>query len=275
VTSNLPSEMFEHYGNDFDEVDRLSAPGRGELERVRTQELLGRYLPEPPAVVLDVGGAAGAYATWLARLGYEVHLLDPVPRHVEQARAASDAQPEHPLASCRTGDARELPYDDESADAVLLLGPLYHLTERPDRLRALAEAKRVLRPGGVLLAAAISRFASFLDGMTYDLFDDPGFVDIVRRDVVDGQHRNPTNNPRYFTTTYFHRPADLEAELVDAGFVQPRLAALEGPVVWTKSFESGWQDDGKRALLLEFLRTTETEPAVVGSGPHFLGIGRR
>jgi hypothetical protein len=59
-----------------------------------------------------------------------VHLLDPVPKHVEQARTASARQPEYPLASAEVGDARRLPHADASADAVLLLGPLYHLVER-------------------------------------------------------------------------------------------------------------------------------------------------
>lgn len=269
MTASLPSEMFEHYGEEFDEIDRLPA---GSLERVRTQHLIARHLAEPPGVVLDVGGAAGVYALWLAERGYQVHLIDPVPRHVEQARAASDARPEHPLASCTTGDARALPYDDDSVDAVLLLGPLYHLTDRVDRLRALTEARRVLRPGGVLFAAAISRFASFLSGMAYDQLADPAFVEIVRRDLTDGQHRNPTNNPDYFTTTFFHHPDELAAELTDAGFATHQLAAIEGPISWMKTFEEYWRDEGKRALLLEFLHTAETEPGMIGASAHFLGI---
>ncbi|HET9318099.1 MAG TPA: class I SAM-dependent methyltransferase, partial [Vicinamibacteria bacterium] len=105
------------------------------LERARTQEIVLRHLPPPPAVVLDVGGAAGAYALWLAARGYDVHLIDPVPLHVEQASRASTSN-ERPLASASIGDARGLAREDRSADAVLLLGPLYHLIDRADRLRA-------------------------------------------------------------------------------------------------------------------------------------------
>jgi 2-polyprenyl-3-methyl-5-hydroxy-6-metoxy-1,4-benzoquinol methylase len=57
-----------------------------QLERLRSRELILRHAPEPPAVVLDVGGAAGAYAFWLAELGYEVRLIDAVPRLIEIAR---------------------------------------------------------------------------------------------------------------------------------------------------------------------------------------------
>ena len=97
-------------------------------------------LPPVPAMIIDAGGGAGAYACWLAVKGYQVHLIDPVTKHVEQARAASAKQSAHPLASAEIGDARSLQQSDGSADAVLLLGPLYHLVDKEDRLAALREA---------------------------------------------------------------------------------------------------------------------------------------
>src|SRR5262245_54108334 len=200
-----PPEMTAHYDAGL-ERDRLEQ-GPGRLERARTAEIVERFFPPAPAVVLDVGGGAGAYACPLARRGYEVHLIDAVPLHVEQAREASARQPESPLAGAAVGDARRIDHADGSADAVLLLGPLYHLTDRGDRLAAWREARRVLRPGGVVLAAAISRFASTLDGLRRGLFDDPVFARLAEQDLRDGQHRNPTGDPRYFTTTYFHLPA--------------------------------------------------------------------
>jgi ubiquinone/menaquinone biosynthesis C-methylase UbiE len=183
-----------------DEQGRLGDWGR--LEFLRTRELLQRFLPAPPATVLDVGGAAGAYAVPLAAEGYEVHLVDPIALHVEQALAASAAQREGSLASAVVGDARELPFADASADIVLMLGPLYHLTEAADRTRALREARRTLRPGGVLAAAAIMRFASTLDGIAQGFMLEPGFEEIVERDLDDGQHRNPDAHPGWFTTAY-------------------------------------------------------------------------
>ena len=119
----LDRALAVHYRTD-PERDRLWTWAT--VERLRTEELLERFLPAPPAVVHDVGGARGAYALPLAAKGYAVHLLDAWPPHVEGAAAGSAAQPATPLASCAVGDARSLPYDDQSADAVLLLGPLYH-----------------------------------------------------------------------------------------------------------------------------------------------------
>src|SRR5438309_8288075 len=130
-----PPEMVAYYGRGLEE-QRLEED-KGKLERWRTQELLARYLPRPPAVVLDVGGGTGHYSVWLAQRGYTVHLIDPVPLHVEQARARSAAQCDAPLASITQGDARRLHWGAGQVDAVLLLGPLYHLTAREERLDCL------------------------------------------------------------------------------------------------------------------------------------------
>src|SRR4051812_34833105 len=141
------------------ERERLSA-GQGALELLRTQRLLEQYLPAPPAVLADVGAGPGRYALWLAGRGYQVHLIDPVSLHVEQAREASQSSSTSVLASAQVGDARELPFTDASMDAVLLLGPLYHLCELADRLHALGDARRACRPRGTIVTAGISRFAS-------------------------------------------------------------------------------------------------------------------
>ncbi|MBA3367972.1 MAG: class I SAM-dependent methyltransferase, partial [Geodermatophilaceae bacterium] len=150
MTEPLHPSIAAHYARG-EEPDRLGGD-IPTLEALRTRILLARYLPEAPAVVLDVGGAAGAYALPLARQGYDVHLVDPWAAHVEEAARRSAEQPDTPLTSVRLGEARQLSAADASVDAVLLLGPLYHLVDAADRAAALGEAFRVLRPGGVLLA---------------------------------------------------------------------------------------------------------------------------
>ena len=135
------------------------------LEQVRIRKLILRHLCPPPAVAYDLGGGTGVHSFWLAGLGYTVRLVDIVPLHIEQARLATEVAQSSRLASLRVGDARKLEFEDWSADAVLLFGPLYHLTERDDRLQALAEARRVLLPCGRLFAYAISRYASTMYGL--------------------------------------------------------------------------------------------------------------
>jgi ubiquinone/menaquinone biosynthesis C-methylase UbiE len=269
----LPSEMFEHY-RQVQESKRL-LDGVGELERDRTQDILKRHLTGAPATVFDIGGAAGVHALWLARHGYTVHLFDPVRHHVEQALTASRDQAEHPIASCSVADARDIDRPDKSADAVLFLGPLYHLIHREDRLKALKEAHRLLKPGGRVFVATISRFASLIDGLSRDLVSDPLFLGVLMQDLKDGQHRNPTNNPDYFTTTFFHHPDELKQEMEEAGFYVEKLLGVEGPVWFMSSFSNHWKVPEKRALLLELLRTVEQDQYILGVSAHPMGIGRK
>jgi ubiquinone/menaquinone biosynthesis C-methylase UbiE len=114
---------------------------------------------------------------------------------------------------------------------VLLFGPLYHLTDAADRQQALAEADRVLRPGGRVLAMAVSRFASLLDGLYEGWLGDPVFRPIVDQDLADGQHRNPdpVDRPEFFTTAYFHTPDGLAAVIERAGFTDVTVYGVEGP----------------------------------------------
>jgi ubiquinone/menaquinone biosynthesis C-methylase UbiE len=265
----FPQEVTRYY-QEVAEEGRLAA-GPGQLEFARTQEVLLRYLPPTPTTVLDVGGASGAYALWLAEQGYEVHLVDRAPRLVEEARRRSEAAANR-LCTCQVGDARELTFSDGTADAVLLLGPLYHLTDAAERLRALREAYRVLRPGGGLFAAAISRYASALDGLARDLFADPAFAPIVQQDLIQGQHRNETDKWDYFTTAYFHRPDELAAELTSAGFQCRVVLGLEGPGWIFPDFAERWADQRKREDLLRVARALESEASIVGLSAHLLAV---
>jgi SAM-dependent methyltransferase len=161
------------------EDQRLSRDA-GLLERYRTQELLLRYLPPPPAVVLDIGGGTGPNARWLAARGYAVHLIDPVLPHLEPSAHARRRR-RGSLLPAFTTEKRRPECSSDQVDAVLLYGPLYHLPERSDRLRALREARRVPRTEGLLLTAAISRFASALDGLVSHFFADPRYAPTAGR----------------------------------------------------------------------------------------------
>jgi ubiquinone/menaquinone biosynthesis C-methylase UbiE len=273
TTRGDPDEVVTFYARGL-ERDRLSG-GQGALEFARTRTLLERYLPEPPAVVADVGGGPGRYAVWLAERGYRVHLIDPVPLHVEQARAAAGGRPGAVLASAEVGDARALRLPDASADAVLLLGPLYHLPERADRLQALVEARRVCRRGGVVIAAAISRFASTLDGLRAGYLEDPSFAAVAAGDLRDGRHRNPTGDAAYFTTAYFHRPEDLAAECAEAGLSHEATLAVEGAAWLLPDLDARLADERRRAVLLAALAALETEPTLLGVSAHLLTVVRR
>ena len=266
-------EILSYYDS-YDESSRL-ADRMTSLEYTRTIELMDRYLPSPPAVALDIGGASGIYACPLARKGYEVHLIDPVEKHLSQAREESDKQPDHPLAGISSGDARSLEWPDSSADIVLLMGPLYHLTERDDRIKALKEANRVLRKGGLLFATYISRYASVLDGLVFGFVHDPAFFEIVKQDLKNGQHRNPTENADYFTTAYFHHPDEIQPEMEEAGFDVGKLLAIEGPGWLVRDYDSDMKKPERRERILEIVRMVEADCSLLPLSDHIAAVGRK
>ena len=255
-------DILRHYEGGA-ELGRLDS-GASAIEFARTKEILDRYLPPPPARVVDVGGGPGAYAAWLAERGYAVHLVDPVPLHVEESAARGDF-------TVALGDARRLDESDGAADVVLLLGPLYHLTERRERVLALREARRVVRRGGIVAAAAISRFASLFDGLFRGYVSDPVFRAITERDVADGQHRSPPAG-EYFTTAYFHHPHELSDEVRDARLTHEGTFGIEGPA-WLKP--ELFDDPALREHVLWAARAVEQEPTLLGVSAHLLAVARR
>jgi ubiquinone/menaquinone biosynthesis C-methylase UbiE len=268
----LDSAIGDYYDR-APEEDRLEH-GPFVLEGARTRELIERFAPAPPATIVDVGGGAGAYAFWLADRGYMVHLVDATPRLIGEAQRR-DATRAIRLASCGVGDARALPFEDGLADGVLLLGPLYHLIDSEARAAALHEALRILKIGGLVFAAAISRWASALDGLARDLFRDASFRAIVERDVREGQHRNPGQHPDYFTTAYFHRPEELREELLAAGFALDGIVGIEGPGWLMPDVTERMGDARRRSDLLSVARLLENEPSMLGVSAHLLAIGRK
>jgi SAM-dependent methyltransferase len=262
--------MLRHYAA-VDESSRIKR-GLAQLELLRTQELVRRFLPPGTLDIADIGGGAGVHAEWLAEDRHRVHLIDPVPGHVATARALS---PKAGSIDAQIGDARFLPFKDASMDAVLVLGPMYHLTEEQDRIAALREALRIARPGAPLFVAAISRFASLFDGLGSKAIFDPEFRAIVEQDLRDGQHRNPSENPRWFTTTYFHHPDQLRAEAAEAGVDVAHVLGIEGIAESLRVLSDDWEIPERRETIIWAARQIEAELTLSGLSAHLLLVGHR
>lgn len=250
------------------EKGRLGGP-KGALEAERTKEILQRRLPPAPAVVADIGGGPGHYAEWLAGLGYVIEHRDVIELHVEQLRAL-----EVPSIRTAVGDARELDLADASVDAVLLLGPMYHLPEREDRLRALAEARRVVRPGGPVFVAAINRWAPRLDGVIqqriYAL--SPAFLPLLPEAERTG-HLPPVVENGF--VGYTHRPGELVDEVSAAGLRLDDLVGVEGLPLPEEDLQARMADPVAREVLLDAARAVERVPELLGLSPHFIATATR
>ena len=259
----------EWYESFVDEDGRL---GGFSVEWLRSTELIQRVLPAAPARVADIAGGPGRYSAWLAGQGYQVDLLDLVPAHVEQARRRADAQ--GVAVECVVGDARTLPWDDETFDVVLEMGALYHLQDRADRLACLAEARRVLKPGGALVTSHVTRWDSLFDWYRFDWTTDQAFRRIVDKDLATGCHENPSNNPNWFTTAYFHTPDEVREEVTSSGFADVQVLAVEGFTYLIEPPEEVRTGVGLEALMAD-LRAIESEPALLGMSAHLMSLSRK
>ena len=259
--------MQAYYARDK-ERDRL-AVGVGRVEYARTVEIVTRTLPPPPATVADIGGGPGRYTDWLVDEGYTVVHRDLVTHHVEQVRARHGEK-----VDTDVGDATALDLPDASMDVVLLLGPLYHLPAADSRLRALREAARVVRPGGVVHAAAITRWAGRLHGILVERLHDTYPVLI---DIVDEIERSGTIAPATEAgfTGYAHTPEQLRNEVAASGLRLESVLTLEGVSFALADLDTRMDDPVERTLVLDTLRAVESVPDLMGLGPHLLATARR
>ncbi|HET7725435.1 MAG TPA: methyltransferase domain-containing protein, partial [Propionibacteriaceae bacterium] len=159
-------------------------------------------------------------------------------------------------------------------DVVLVMGALYHLQDRDDRLTCLREAHRVLKPGGALVASYISRWASLFDGYRYGFVADSRFAAILDEDLSSGRHENSFGHPSWFTSSYFHTPDEIRDELASVRFEGIQVLPVEGFTSVTGLPDDVRTEAGMEQVLAH-LRATETEPALVGVSSHLISISRK
>jgi len=257
---------------DHAEDSRLQL-GLGPLEFERNKLLIGRHLQTQRLAIADVGGGTGHYAAWLSALGHRVALIDPVPKHIDQAKrkAKGTANP----FNCLLGEARELPFEAASIDVVVLHGPLYHLQQQKDRLLALKEAYRVLKRGGTVLGFAITHAASAVAALHSSMIHQPQVFSMCRSELLTGQHDPLEGVPGMLPRAYFHRPSLLVEELEAAAFATTGLYAVEGLAWMDGQFFQSWVDSEKRARLLKLVSLTETDRELLCFSPHIMIAGKK
>jgi len=255
------------------ERNRLETP-EFKLEGIRSKEIIARYLKKDNLEILDIGGGAGFYSFWLQEKGHQLSLVDLSADNIELVKKRSVVTG-NKLKYVETGDAVRLSFGDEKFDLVLLMGLMYHLIEREERMRALFEAKRVLRPGGVLLAAIISRYASLLDGFQRDLVLDDRFYSLLVQDLKTGTHINETENLRYFTTSHFHTRKEIISEIADSGLIPDKLIPVESFGWIVSHFSEKENDVAYMKKLLATIRLLEDNEDLLPISPHVIVVARK
>ena len=263
------------------EFGRLRS-GVGRIEFDYTKELLLKNLPKPPAVIYDIGGAYGEYSWWLASLGYEVHLFDLSEKNIMMSEMLRDEYPGTELASREVCDARSVPRKDATADAVLLMGPLYHILDREDRLTAIRESRRLLKPEGLLFAGALTPFSVLLHNITvYEpnveggkrRLEDPIFLNMVKRELTDGHHDNPGHIAYAgIGSSHLHTAKELREELKLGGFEETEVNGVMGGAWLDKDLDSLWENESSREALMNTIRLLDGHEEILGLSGHLLGI---
>ena len=257
----------------------------GLIEFERTKEILLESLPKPPAVIYDIGGAYGEYSWWLASLGYEVHLFDLSETNIRLSGELAKEYKGVSLASSEVADARNIPRPDKSADAVLLMGPLYHITGYDERIKAIKESFRLLKNDGLLFSAALTPYSVLLYNITvYSPFgenrsaylEDPDFISMVERELDDGCHVNP--DKKFYDglgSSHLHTSKALKAELEEGGFSDSEVHGIMGGAWLARDIDELWKNEASRKALMNTVRLLDGHEEIMGLSGHLLAVSRR
>ena len=269
---NLIDHHIHDFYNQSSEETRLQI-GLGPLEFERNKELISRYLIRPNMAIADIGGGTGHYAKWLASLGHQVTLIDPVEKHITLAQKKAKGKGGHFIS--KLGEARKVPIDDQTIDLVILHGPLYHLPRQQDRINALKEAKRIMKPGATILGFAITYAASSLAALCSGAIHQKDIFEMCKNELTTGSHIPPDHIKGMLVESFFHRPAQLEEEFITAGFQKVAHLAVEG-IAWTSgTYFTDWATPDKRERLLELIRLTEADVELLCISPHMMFVAKK
>jgi S-adenosylmethionine-dependent methyltransferase len=253
--------------NAQDEWGRLE---RHRIEFLMTLRAINEFLPAAPARLIDIGSGPGRYAIALAQRGYHVTLADLSTVSLELAKQkAGEAGVE--LDGFVHANALDLTaFPEGSFDAALLLGPLYHLLKLEERQAALRQAQSLLKPGGLIFATVITRFASFRDaalhGYSYVL-DDPAYSERLLATGIN-------DNGKGFTDAYFAHPDEVIPLGESAGFSTLRLMGCEGILAEQEQYVISLTGKSQE-IWLDFNYRFAQEPCLLGASDHLLYIGRK
>ncbi len=232
---------------------------------------ISQALP-PGSRVLDIGGGPGRYSLALAEAGHSVTLADISAASIAYAQEAA-AQRGVGITT-QVADARNLaPWRDEEFDAVLCLGPLYHLLDENDRALAVAESLRVLRPGGVAFFAFIARHAVAHFTLKHAPEDVAQAGELLDRILARGRYE-PAQGEGFFTHAVFADIEGIADYMAPFGLSEHRLLGAEGGMAQSDQRIMALPDPARSAWIARAVELAETAFGLWGS-EHIVYQGRK
>ncbi|WP_299902087.1 class I SAM-dependent methyltransferase [uncultured Aquimarina sp.] len=266
-SKQLISRNIEIFYTNASEETRLDK-GMGVFEFERIKSLIEKYIPTASSRIVDVGGGTGKYSEWLSKKGHQVHLVEPVSKHIQIAQNRSKKLKNK--FSVQLGEARKLEFPNNYADLIILHGPLYHLQKKEDRELAICEAKRVLKNDGIILGFAINYTASTLVGLLNGMIHKNSFFEMCKEELTTGIHNPPDDFPWLLAEAYYHKPEQLIDEFINQDLTHLNTYAVEGMAWLDKDYFANMVNDKKQKTLLELIKVTENDNYLLPFSPHMM-----
>ncbi|MEW6237954.1 MAG: methyltransferase domain-containing protein [Candidatus Omnitrophota bacterium] len=271
-TNDPIAEFYDR--NPENEWNRLFVTPYRQIEFEVIHYFWNRYLP-PQGKILDLGGGPGRLTISLAKKGYKVSLVDISPANIEWARKkiAGCGAAEN-VENLIVADARRLPmFHAETFDAVLCMGPLYHLVDHRERLQCLRECARIMKPDAPLFVTLLPRWKLLRDALRAGEFEKEAEL---RSAALEEILQRGYSNAAQIPPTYFCHPGELAQWFAESGFHLLKMASCHGFASFVDEKvnaiarnASAWQS------LIRWVLDSCDDPEALSSAEHLLGIGKK
>lgn len=271
-SKQLISRNIEVFYNKASEETRLDK-GMGIFEFERIKSLIEKYIPSSSSKIIDIGGGTGKYSEWLAKKGHQVHLVEPVSKHIKIAQKRANKLKNK--FSVHLGESQSLDFQNNFADLIILHGPLYHLQKKEDRELTIKEAKRVLKNDGIILGFAINYTASTLVGLLNGLIHKKTFFEMCKEELTTGVHNPPDDFPWLLAEAYYHKPEQLKDEFINQELTYLNTYAVEGMAWLDKDHFANMLNEEKKSTLIKLIQITQNDSYLLPFSPHMMIVVKK
>ena len=258
----MDNKVINFYENNYDEEQRLSkeCDNRHIVEREVKKHIINSYLPEQGSI-LEIGAGTGLYCVYLAQKGYKIYACDLVQKHVEIIKEKAHTMNLN-INAC-IANAMELPFATETFDMVLLSGPIYHLQDMKDKQKAINEAVRCCKEGGIVVVDYLSQIHGFIQKAIHN--------EEIFANISDADIENLKYNDAIFS---FDRPTEIRKMLEMAKLKNIEFYGTDSISRFIKE-DINWFGTSALERWIKFIIRVSSEPGCIELSEHCLAVGRK